>query len=217
MTTLSQLKADIDEWLARDDIAVSGGSIASIIRLGEAEIARDIHTLKQEKRAPISFTSNYADLPADFLHLRDINIPNCLVEYAAPEVIRESVLWTRGGGSEYLYSIESDDDLSSAGLARLVLAPGGSATTPVVAEINYKARFPALVADGDSNWLLVNHYDVYLWQMLKQAAIFIDETEKEAKYDNMYQRAKESVGKNENRKRFRGNQKQQYGNPRTVV
>jgi hypothetical protein len=46
-------------------------------------------------------------------------------------------------------------------------------STSYTAEITYYARMTALSADGDTNWLLTNHPDVYLYGSLVHTAPFL--------------------------------------------
>lgn len=220
MSTLGQLKTDVDNWLARDDVAVSGSSFPSILLLAEAEIARDIRTVVQEQRTTLSIGSRYTDLPADFLAVRQIFIDDNngqrFFEYQTPETLREGNTWLNGRTPSF-YSLEGDEDTGGIGDVRLVLAPEPDASSPVDVELLYWARFPALVNDPDTNWLLQNYYDVYLWQTLKQAAIFIQETELAQGYAANYMDARENVRVTENRKRYGASSKQAYGSPRAII
>lgn len=224
MSTFGQLKTDVDEWLARDDVAVTGGSISSIILLAESEIAKDIRCVVQEQHANlVTGASRFLDLPDDFLQMRQVFIDDVngrrFLEYQTPEVIREQPTWISGRRTSF-YTIEGDDDIlgtSGEGSARLVLAPAPDSANPQTVEVYYWARFPAFTLDPDFNWLSLNHYDIYLWQTLKQAALFIQEEELAATYNELYQAARDSLRVSENRKRYRGNQWQSYGNPRTIV
>lgn len=228
MSTYGQLKTDVDNWLARDDVAVTGSSFPSITLLAEAEIARDIRSVRQEQRTQlVTAASRFINLPTDFLEMRQIFIDTTNgrrnLEYQTPEVIRGRKTWLNNNasvndGAIGFYSIEGDDVANApANQIRLVLAPEPDAANPQTIEILYFSRWPAFTADPDTNWLMENHYDIYLWQLLKQAATFIQEVELGEKYDGSYQTARGEFARQSNRARFRGSSKVAYGNPRTVV
>ncbi len=231
MTTYAQLKTDVDNWLARDDVAVTGPDVNSITRLAEAEIGRDIRSLRQQQRTTLTTSTGpdrrFLDLPADFLELSQIFIDTTNgrrgLEYQTPEVIRKQKTWnsnnaTVNNGQIGYYSIEGDDVSNQpADTARLVLAPEPSDQDTTDIEIYYFARWPALVDDTDTNWLLQNYYDIYLWQLLKQACIYTQETELIAQYDTLYQGAREAFNRQANRARFRGSAKVSYNNPRMII
>lgn len=228
MSTYGQLKTDVDNWLARDDVAVSGSSFPSITLLAEAEIARDIRTVTQEQRtALVTGATRFLNLPSDLLELRQIFIDTQngrrALEYRTPEVIRTENAWVNNSasvndGAIGFYSIEGDDVANApASVQRLVLSPPPDAASPQSIEILYFSRWPALTADPDTNWLMQNHYDIYLWQLLKQAAAFIQEIELATKYGGAYDTARFALSQHENRRRFRGSAKVAYGNPRMVI
>ena len=54
MTDRAQLEVDVDQWLARDDVAVSGANIDSIFRLAESYIATEVRTVVQETSTQLS-------------------------------------------------------------------------------------------------------------------------------------------------------------------
>lgn len=222
MSTFGQLKTDIDNWLARDDVAVSGADIGSIILLGEAEIAREIRCVVQEQRTTlVTGATRFVDLPSDFIQMRQQFIDSSdgrgRMEYQTPEAIRKSGQWNGQQTIPTFYTIEGGDDLTGTTPARLVLAPPPDGANPQNIDILYWARFAALSADPDTNWLLQNYYDVYLWQMLKQAAIYLQETELATQYGGRWLDTKESVRRTENRKRFMGSSLKSYNNPRTII
>ena len=228
MSTYGQLKTDVDNWLARDDVAVTGASFPSMTLLTEAELARDIRSVVQEQRTTLTTgATRYVDLPADFLELRQLFIDTTngrrVLEYQTPQVIRSQKTWLSANGGvndntiQY-FSIEGDDQANApASVVRLVLAPEPDAANPQNIDLLYVTRWPALTADPDTNWLMQNHYDLYLWNLLKQAGIFLQETELAEKYDQMYQTARAEFGREANRKRFRGSDKVAYGNPRAII
>lgn len=219
MTTLAQLKTSIDAWLIRDDVAVTGSDFPQILLNTESEISRAYRFMVQEKTDTVSFGAGErkADLPADFLEIRNPFIDDNIrrFEYQTPQAIRESAQWD-GSRTPTFYTIEGGGGTSPDDRVQLVLAPAAS-DNGLDVEINYWARFPALVNDTDTNWLLQNHYDIYLFESLFQSAIYIQETELAERYRAMCEDLRLRTGRNENRKRFAAVPKQSYANPRGVV
>ena len=219
MSTLGQLKTSVDAWLARDDVAVSGSDFPQILLIAEANIARDVRCIVQEATTTLNFTGRSVDLPADFLEVRNPFIDDNIrkFEYQTPQAIRESRGWNDGRVGAF-YTLEGSPDASGVDdRVKMVIASAASASSPLDVEVNYYRRFPALVNDTDSNWLLVNHYDVYLYATLRASAEYIQEDTLEDRYQGKYDRAVEKLQKHENRKRFTAAPKQSYGNPRGVV
>ncbi len=220
MTTRQQLEQDVDAWLIRDDVAVTGSDWPSILRIAEANIAREIVSARQEKKATVTFTGHSADLPSDFIEPRNpfVDDNTRRIEYKTPQALRESREW-QNGRVAMSYTLEGNNtgDLDGTETFQMTIAGPASATDPTDIEINYWARLPALTDPSDTNWLLTNHYDVYLYAALWAAAIYLQDDALAATYYALFDGAKNSLGRQENRKRFGAMPKQMYGFPRTVV
>ena len=218
MTTLSKLKVSVDSWLARDDVAVSNSDFPQILLLAESDISRDVHTLMQQASVTLNFTDREADLPYNFLELRNVFIDDNVrkTEYMTVEAIRESSVWAKGRSGSF-YTLEGNLTVPGDERVKVVIASPASASAPLSMEVLYKARFAALVADPDTNWLLTNHYDIYLYSTLRAACEYIQEYEFEDRYMAKYERAIEKQVKHENRKRFGAMPKQAYADARGVV
>jgi len=220
MTTLSQLKVSVDNWLARDDVAVAGNDFGQILLIAESVLARDLRLNIQEATATLNITGRSIDLPSDFLEMRNPFIDDNVrrFEYMTPQAIRESRSWTDGrAGSFYTLEGNNNSPVDSSATMQLTIAGPASVSTPVVVQINYWARLPALVNDPDTNWLLINHYDVYLYAVLRAAAEYIQEDVLEDRYQAKYISVVTDQTRHENRKRYGAMPKQSYGNPRAVV
>lgn len=203
MTDRAQLVVDVDEWLARDDVS-SGSNFDSILRMAEARIARHIRTLIQQMYVQISFDAREENLPSDFLELRAeptlADAPNpaaSKIYYQTPDVLRGDEAYQNASRTIF-YSIESDGTNHI-----MLISPPGSASTPTLVDVQYIARFPALVNPTDTNWLLTNHYDIYLFATLHQAAVYLQEEQLKISYATDYGAAKDELARSENRKRWR--------------
>lgn len=221
MTTLAQLKTSVDAWLIRDDVAVSGTDFNQILLNAESEIALEYRFGVQEANTTLNFTGQSSDLPADFLEARNPFIDDNFrkFEYKTPQAIRESAGWENGRAGQ-AYTIEGGGkNVSGTGDDRMAVTIAGpaSASSPLDVMVYYYARFPALVNDPDTNWLLINHFNVYLFETLMQAAIYIQEIELTDKYAGYVADLRTRMARHENRKRYGAMPKQSYGNPRAIV
>jgi hypothetical protein len=219
MSTLGQLKTSVDAWLTRDDVAVSGADFPQILLLSESDIARDVRAVVQEQSITLNFTGRSADLPYDYIGLRNIFIDDNVrkSEYRTPEAIRESSAWDNGRVGSF-YSIEGGSQ--TPGDERTAIIIAGAATAPpddLDMLVLYWARFAPLVNDPDTNWLLAQHYDVYLYSTLRAACEYIQEDILEDRYAGKYDRAVHKMSTHENRKRYGAFPKQSYGSPRAVI
>lgn len=204
MTTHATLKADVTGFLVKSNLS---SDMATFVRLGEAKIARRVRVRAQETTTTLNVTSSATALPADFLSLRSatVDVVNKRpLELMTPETIREAAVWDAGGDAK-AYSIEGTE---------IIVAPEQS---NVDLTLVYFAKFDALSGDTDTNWLLTNAYDVYLYAVCEAAAIWLDDEAKEAKYSSRFERALEELELSEKRARSSGSAKVSMGNPRGIV
>jgi hypothetical protein len=215
--TYATLKVDVDSWLARDDIAVSGTSIDSITLAAEAWLGREVYPMGFQKFTSLSLTGRSVAVPADYksgiaLYL-DVN-QTAKITYLTPELIRQSSVWTAGSGSSPMYyTIEAIDALGTLGFT---FAPaGGSPATTIY--LQYHGDLPSIItAAGGTNVLLTRGYDVYLWSMLAAGARWAQMFEIADGYDARALAAIASFNKAEMRRRFAGNALVASGNRQVV-
>jgi len=204
MTTHATLKTDVAGFLLRSDLS---SDIATFVRLGEARIARRVRVRAQETTTSLSVTSSTTALPSDYLAMRsvtaDVSYKRTL-DMLTPETIREAAVWDNGGDAK-AYSIEGSN---------IVVAP---AQTNLDLDIVYFAKFAALSDDADTNWLLTNAYDVYLYAVCEAGAIWLQDEMKEAKYSALFEKAVAELEESEKRARVSGSASISMGNPRGVV
>ena len=217
MTTRAQLITDVDAWMARDNIG-AGANIDSLLRVAEANIARRVRVFVQEASTTLTFTGRTAALPANYLGLRGqpklVNATDPAssgLEYMAPEVLRLDAAYQVGPRTAF-YSLEGDGDNYL-----MSIAPAASVTTSVDILIQYVARFAALANGGDTNWLLTNHYDAYLFALLEAAAVYDQDEALELKYAGRFTQVVEDMVPQENRKRFPMGNLSARGGPRVAV
>ena len=218
MTTLAQLKTSVDSWLARDDVAVSGSDFAQILLVAESQIATDVRLVIQETSASLVFTGREADLPADFLEVRNPFIDDTVrkFEYKTPQALREGANWSTGRVGSF-YTLEGNPTVATDARVKMVISAPATVAAPLTVDVNYIARLPALVNDPDTNWLLTNHYDCYLYAVLRAAAEYVDDHVLEDRYQAKYDRVIDKIRTHENRKRYGAMPKQSYGTPRAVI
>lgn len=190
MTDYATLQADVAAYSARGDISAVA---PSFIRIAEAWINRRVRILEQETDVELEFDSGneyMADLPTGFLGFRSIvnpdsSDPDC--EYMPPAVFDVVSRQPRDGlspatPSSAAYTIAS-------GKVKL-LSPVG-ATDPVTLAAVYHKRFLPLSDSNTTNYLLTNHYDLYLKASLREMWDFVDE---QAMVDRYERQAEKIVG-----------------------
>lgn len=218
MTTRAQLATSVDAWLARDDVAVTGPDFIQILLIAESQISVGYRFSVQEQSIDLVFTGRSVDLPANFLEVRNPFIDDTIrkINFKTPKAIRESTEWTNGRVAA-AYTIEGGGGTEPDDRMQVTIAGPASVASPLTMTVNYYKRFAALTAGVDTNWLLINHFEVYLYETLRAAGEYIQEAEIEASYTTKAATLRELFSKHENRKRFGAMPKQGYASPRTIV
>lgn len=215
MTTRQELINDVDAWMKRANLT-TGADATTFLRIAEAKIRRRIRSTDREVTTTLSATGRTVALPDDYLSLRSISLDSALdrtIEYLSPERIREAPIWNNAGGgltdnTAQAYTIEGGN---------IVLAPAPTAEAPVTLDIVYNASYPPLVNATDTNTLLTNNYDIYLYAILTAAATNVQNTELAAGYSSLFEATVVEFERSEGRKRNSGSALFRTGNPRRVV
>jgi hypothetical protein len=175
----AELKIAITSWLKRSDLA---GAIPTFIQLAEARIAREFRLRSQITITTLTASSGSAALPADFLEFKAL----VYADNASPLKVGslEQVLTDRARISGYRpqFCVVTGDAIQF----------GPSADQSYTINAAYYAKFPALSADADTNWLLTNHPGVYLWASLSEAAPWMANDERVVVWETKF--AQDSQG-----------------------
>lgn len=190
MTTYATLKSDIAGWLLRDDLTAA---IPSFVRLAEASIRRDLRIRQMLRTYTLTLSAQSQQLPEDFMEMERIILDSTVwnLSYLPPPALFSNPAYTDGGNPMY-YTIEGD---------YLITAP--DATGSDVLLCYYKA-YSSLTNDSDTNWLLTNAYDVYLYGSLSHAAPYIKEDGRVQLWNAGYSEAIAKLNKMERRSAFAG-------------
>ncbi len=185
VTTYAQLQADTARWLVREDLTAD---IPDFVVLCEAAMRRDLHSLSQEV-IDDNFTINArtVPLPTDYIERRSISLnqvsePRSL-DYLPPNRLRSSKGFSEAG-TPRAYTIEGQS---------ITFMPEPTGT--FVATLVYMASLTKLVNDADTNWILTNAYDIYLWGTCFQGSVFIEDVEKQNRFGGLYRKAVDDLNR----------------------
>ncbi len=178
-----ELKTAVTTWINRSDVPTT-----DVVALAEAEIRRDVRVIAQETTVTGSLSSGRFAVPADFLDSRQLLIGGKVYAFVPPETYQieqemqtTARYFTRIGG--YFYVVHGDAEAYS---------------------LLYFAAFPALSADADTNWVLTNAQDVYLFGALKHAAVWAKDAAAAQGYEGLYQAAVAKLNGADKASRFAG-------------
>ena len=151
-----------------DDDAFDRERILRSIGRAEARFNRELRTPQMETAILFMATEEITDLPNDFLQMRLIyqeGTPDSPLQPLAPAQLRRGFQGV--AGRPRAYAIEN---------RRIIIAPVGSTAL----QMTYYQRIPALTDDNPTNWLIDEHPDLYLHQVLANLFNKIGDGEKAA-------------------------------------
>lgn len=178
-----QLKALILSTIARSDVPVS-----DMVALAESEIRRDVRVMAMESLVTGSLVAGVAPLPARFIEARRFVVGDLVREYVSPEMFQDK---QANQSTERVFTRIGEE---------LHVLGGGDAAYSLLASVS----FAELSADADTNWLLTNAPDVYLYASLKHSAIWLKDAPAATGYAQVYAEALAKTNGTDKAARFAG-------------
>ena len=194
ITTYTELKSAVADWLLRDDLTAV---LPSFISLAEAGLNRQARHWRMEKRSTATLDSQYSALPADFLQPIRLSLTSGTtfeLELASQaDIVDMRSLAANNTGRPRYYAL-------TAGEIEVFPTPGDNYTL----ELAYVARVPALSDSNADNWLLTYYPDAYLYGTLLQAAPYLKDDERVGLWKSMYDGAVSGIIADGERAKFGG-------------
>ena len=163
LNTYTTLKASIANWLNRSDLTAEIQD--DFIKLTEADLNSKLRVRSMIAQVNITVNAETADLPTDFLQIRNFYILSGQTKtplvYTTPASM-DTTSGTSTTGLPTTFTILGDT---------LRFSPKPDATYTAV--MNYFKKFPALSSTVSTNFILQNHPAIYLYGSLFHAANFL--------------------------------------------
>ena len=191
ITTYSELKTSVANWLNRDDLTAT---IPDFISLAEARIARDLRHWKQEKRVTTDANERYENLPNDLIEIRQVQ-------------------HTDGGVISSISSVEMENRraaLNTSGKPKYMRLTADqmefypTPDTSYSISMLYYGRIPALSDAEPDNWLLRDAPDVFLYGALLQSAPYLVDDARVQVWAGLYQSGIEALNVENEKARVSG-------------
>ena len=185
ITSYSQLKTDIADFLNRDDLA---STVPTFIALAEADISRNLRHWQMEERAVAEMDTQYSAVPSDwiatirFQTAGDGTRPLELISRA--EMLDRRARSSDVAGRPQFYTM-------AAGQFEVFPTPDQTYN----AELLYFARVPALSDAAPTNWLLTAAPDAYLYGALVHSAPYLRDDARSAIWASSYQSAIDALNR----------------------
>ena len=179
LTTYTELKTSIGDWLNRSDLTAA---IPDFISLAEAQVERTLRTRQMIVRANASFDAQYGAVPSDFLETKSLKLtstnPQTPLQFLSIDALdNEAANYTASGKPKFFGVV--------GGQFRIVPTPDSNYTT----ELTYYAKLTKLSSSVASNWLLSSSPDIYLYGALLQAAPYLQDDARIQTWATLYERA----------------------------
>ena len=179
LTTYSELKTSIGDWLNRSDLT---SVIPDFISLAEAQVERTLRTRQMIVRANASFDAQYGAVPSDFLETKSLKLtstnPQTPLEFLSIDALDQKAAEYTASGKPRFFGVVG-------GQLRIVPTPDSTYTT----ELTYYAKLSKLSTSNTSNWLLSSSPDIYLYGALLQAAPYLQDDARIQTWATLYERA----------------------------
>jgi len=175
LTTYTELKASIADWLVRADLTAT---IPDFISLAEAQIERNLRTRQMLLRADAYINSEYSAVPDNFLEARSFKLntnPVTPMQFETIDSLDILASRTNAAGKPTYFSVVGNQ-------LRVVPTPDATYT----GELTYYAKLSKLSSSVASNWLLTSSPDIYLYGSLLQAAPYLQDDARIAVWSSLY-------------------------------
>lgn len=177
INTYGTLKTAVASWLERAD---TDQQIPDFIALAIATLNKVLRDTRMIGTATVSLSQGdrYGAVPSDMIDpvfvTNSTNEDSGLEERSIDALVALRQRRMPGQGVPRFYSIVG---------RRIEVCPTPAATTTL--EISYYQQIPALVSDGDTNWVLTYQPDILLYTALLHAATYLKDDAKTALFGSM--------------------------------
>jgi hypothetical protein len=192
ITNYGTLKTAIADTLNRDDLT---SVIPQFVTLAHAQFNRRLRSHRQITRGSLTINTQFEALPADWLETiritMDANPIRVLTQISMDDLTRYRTATDNNTDAPGYFAHNGTD-------IELFQTPSTSYT----GEITYYAKITALSADGDTNWLLTNHPDVYLYGSLVHTAPYLKDDARIAVWAGLLAQSMTEIEDESNAARF---------------
>lgn len=178
ISDFTSLKAALEEWLGDDDIASRS---ADFVTLAEASLNRRLRVSPMLATiGPTALpTTLIIQFPADHLAKSSLRLVGSRpLEYRTPEDF-----WSRVGAN---VAVAANPQIFTIQSNSYVLAPGSSGGQYL---LTYYQKIPALTDTNQTNWLIVQAPDLYLYASLLVSSPYLADRGRLEEWNGMVEKA----------------------------
>jgi hypothetical protein len=179
LTTYTELKASVADWLNRSDLTAA---IPDFISLAEAQMERVLRTRQMIVRANASFNVEFGATPSDFLEVKSFKLsgtnPITPLSFLTIDAMDLESSKLSATGKPRFFSVVG---------TQFRLAP--TPDTNYATELTYYAKLSKLSSSVATNFILDSSPDAYLYGSLVQAAPYLQDDNRIPVWAGLYERA----------------------------
>ena len=209
ISNYSNLQSGIADFLNRSDLT---SVIPTFIDMAQSQIDRDVRHWRMETTAQLDVASDYAFLPKNtdgeplWVEIKNVlYYPDMsdTTKYHPLEYLSQNAFDERKMNSENKVGEPQYYTLGAVnGIAIMYLFPQPKAETNDKIQLSYLAKAD-LGDDDQSNWLITDFPDVYLYGSLIHAAIYLKDDERLPMFTQMYNAAVQRVNASSNESEYK--------------
>ena len=184
ITNYGELKSAVGDFLNRSDLT---SVIHTFIDFAEADFNRNLKVRQMVARAEAVIDTRFSAVPSDFVEAKDLVIVTGTPVTPLQFVTQQEMAQIR------------NTEITSAGKPKYFSIVGGQfevCPTPdgeYDLEMSYFAKIDALESDSDTNWLLTDYPDLYLYTSLTHSAPYLKDDERTALWGSLANKVKEEL------------------------
>lgn len=184
VTNYGELKSTIADFLNRSDLT---SVIPTFIDFAEAEFNRNLRVRQMVLRAEAQIDARFSAVPADFIEAKDLVIvttnPVQPLEFITQQEMAQerNTTYTAASTPKYFSVV--------GGQFEFVPTPDQQYSL----EMSYFAKIDPLSADTDTNWLLTDYPDIYLYTSLMHSAPYLKDDERIGVWSQLAAKAREEL------------------------
>jgi hypothetical protein len=197
LSNYDELQTTLIKWLNRETDADIVSVVPDFITLAEGQMTRRFvaayrkgesypRRIMQRTDASINSGDEYVEVPPDFHGPIDFVLqtsPETVLEYLEPVNLQQ---WKQADP----YNGQAPVYYTVVGCQFQLYPPADQDYT---AELTYLKRFPAISADNETNWILTDYPDAYLYGALLQSAPYLKDDGRMAMWAELFTAAIEDI------------------------
>jgi hypothetical protein len=200
VSTYTELKASIANWLNRSDL--SDEIADDFIKLTEADFNAKLRIRQMEQIDTVTINAETVSVPTGFISVRSFYILSSSTKYPLEYITPHNMFEIRGGsrsGRPRSYTIEADNETEQFRF-------GPSPDVSYTGYLSYYKNIEALSSSNASNPILDKHPGIYLYGSLYHAANFLGGMDPDQKQNwlQMYIAAMERCENNDKQDSYGG-------------